>query len=400
MALQLIDSFTIDHASLSPTLQLCMGDLTKLSPADAVDFLVVSSFPGDYTPTTGSLIGSLNQAGVSVQQLSQQKAANYEPKMPCWISNPVNRSNAGIQFSRILVFEPANPSQNATALVPNIFQALSCFQGNKPTTVALPMVCTGSGGVTFQAILQALFYAATYSGGLTGNPMPVIKLVAYNSSQLSMIQPLFATLKSNYLNLVNLYLPGGYQNYAPYAWSTVQGINLPPGLTKRQAFGIRIYTSNYYSTINGILRNPADPNYMTMMPLFTDIDVGLANIIASPGMTYRGEGSMSADRLAQYQIGASIISLAYTSTSRPPGSWYNLSYKFNEHGINCKGVAFVSEYPSENEYLYARNTIVQVNNRTCNTGNTQCTFELQETPINYCSPKVETFMNNIEIEIF
>lgn len=401
MALQLIDSFTIDNATSAPTLQLCMGDLTNLSPADAVNFLVVSALPGDYSPMQGTLIGALNQAGVSVQQLSQNKAANYEPKTPCWISGPVSSPNPGIQFSRILLFEPANPSQSATGLVWSIFQALNCFQGNTSTSVALPMVCTGSGGASFQAIMQALFYAATYAGSLAAYPRPVIKLVAYNSSQLALVQPVFSSLKGNYQNLVGLNLPGGYQNYAPSAWNAVQGISLPVGLTKRQAFGVRIYTTNYYPTINSILRNPADPNYSAMMPLFSAIDSGLFNIAASGGPTYRGESSMSPQRIAQYAPGASIQHLAYTSTARPAGGWYNgANYKFNINGITCRGVSFVSQFPSENEYLYPRNMIATVNSRTCNGNNSQCTFVMTETPVNYCSATVEDFMPYTKAEIF
>ncbi|NII29205.1 hypothetical protein HB364_29265 [Pseudoflavitalea sp. X16] len=400
MALQLIDSFTIDNATSAPVLQLCMGDLTNMAPTDAVTFLVVSALPGDYSPTQGSLIGALSQAGVSVQQLSQNKAANYEPKTPCWISNTVGTPSPGIQFSRILLFEPANPSQTATGLVWSIFQALNCFQGNTSTSVALPMICTGSGGASYQAIMQALFYAATYAGSLTAYPMPTIKLVAYNSSQLALVQPTFTALKGTYQNLVNLNLPGGYQSYAPSAWNAVQGISLPAGLTKRQAFAVRMYTTNYYSTINSVLRNPTDPSYATMMPLFSAIDSGLFNIAASPGMTYRSESNMSPQRIAQYAPGASILHLAYTSTARPAGGWYNGPYKFDINGITCRGVNFVSQYPSENEYLYPRNMIAVVNNRSCNGNNSQCTFTMTETPVNYCSATVEEFIARTKAEIF
>jgi hypothetical protein len=398
MALQLIDSFTIDNADSQPALQLCMGDVTNLSTADAVNFLVVSALPGDYSPSSGSVIGALNQAGVSVEQLSQNKAANYEPKIPCWVSGPVTSNNPGIQFQQILLFEPATPAQAAPGLVWSIFQALSCFQGNTSTTVALPMVCTGSSGASFPAIIQALFNAATYAGSLAAMNLPVIKLVAYNSSQLALVQPVFAALKGNYQNLVNLSLPN-YQFYALSAWSFVQGIGLPTGLTRRQAFGVSIYTSNYYPMINNILRNPSDPNYQPMMPLFGAIDGGLANIAASPGMTYRGERSMSSERLNQYQVGASILSLAYTSTARPAGSWYNgVPYKFNLNGITCPSIGFLSQFP-ENEYLYQRNMIAGVTSRSCNTGNTQCTFGMQETPVNYCSSTVEEFFGKTEVEI-
>lgn len=401
MALQLIDSFTIDNAYSAPTLQLCMGDLTNLAPEDAVDFLVVSAQPGDYSASGGSLIGSLAQAGVSVQQLSNNKAANYEPKIPCWISNTISSSNSGIQFSRILLFEPSNPATDAAGLVWTIFQALNCFQGNNSTTVALPMVCTGSGGASYQDIIQALFYAATFAGSLSAFPMPVIKLVAYDNDKLQLVQPIFSTLKNNYQNLVSLNLPGGYQNYAPGVWNAVQGISLKPGLTQRQAFGVRMWTSNYYGIINSTLRNGnTDPNYYTLMPLFSAIDSGLANIAAFQGETYRGESQMSAERLAQYQVGANILEPGYTSSARPPGSWYNgANYKFNIYGLNSHSIAFLSVYPGEDEYLYPRNMTSTVNGRSCNGDNSLCTFTMQQTTINYCSAEMEEFISKTVIAI-
>ncbi|RBL90523.1 ADP-ribosyltransferase domain-containing protein [Chitinophaga flava] len=402
MALQLIDSFTIDNANGSPTLQLCMGDLTNLSSEDAVDFLVVSASPGDYSASSGSLIGSLAQAGVSVQQLSNNKAANYEPKIPCWISNTISSSNSGIQFNRILLFEPTNPSTDAAGLVWTIFQALNCFQGGSNTTVALPMVCTGSGGASYQDIIQALFYAATFAGSLSAFSMPVIKLVAYDNDKLNQVQPTFSTLKNYYQNLVNLDLPGNYQSYAPDAWSAVQGISLPDRLTKRQAFAVRMWTSNYYGMINSTLRNgSSDQNYYTLMPLFSAIDSGLANIAAFQGETYRGESHMSPQRLAQYQVGANILELGYTSSAQPAGSWYNgASYKFNINGLNSHSIAFLSVYPGEDEYLYARNMTSTVTERSCNDGNSQCTFTMQQTTINYCSADLEEFISKTVIAIY
>ncbi|NII29208.1 hypothetical protein HB364_29280 [Pseudoflavitalea sp. X16] len=401
MALQLIDSFTIDNASGTPTLQLCMGDITNMSSADAVNFLVVSALPGDYTPTPGSLIGALSQAGVSVQQLSQNKAATYEPKMPCWISGPVP-TNPSIQFSRILLFEPASPAQSATGLVWTIFQALNCFQGNNVnTTVALPMVCTGSGGTSFQAIMQALFYAATYAGSLAAYPMPVIKLVVYNSSQLSLVQPVFSALKGTYQGLVGLNLENNYQLYASQAWTDVQGMNLPAGLSKRQAFALRVYTTNYYKTINEVLRRPTDPNYAPMMPLFSAIDSGLSNLPAAPeGPTWRGEDNMTRERIDQYSEGAYIKLLAYTSSQRPPGSWYNgKNYQFTIIGLTLRNVIFVSESPSENEYLFPRNIIIAVNNKYC-PDSTACTFAITETYVNNCSATIEDAVPAATTEIF
>src|SRR6185503_4686133 len=106
MALTVLDSVAIDSGGTGArTLMLCQGDLAQMSSQDAVNFIAVSALPGDYTPSSGSLIGALAQAGVSVQQQSQNKAANYEPTMPCWVSQDV--TSAGLNFNRCILFELA-----------------------------------------------------------------------------------------------------------------------------------------------------------------------------------------------------------------------------------------------------------------------------------------------------
>ncbi|MDF2192572.1 ADP-ribosyltransferase domain-containing protein [Paraflavitalea sp. CAU 1676] len=403
MALQIIDSLTIDNAVSTPQLQLCMGDLTNLSPADQVDFLVVSSVFGNYTPCSTSLIGSLNQAGISVQTLAQNKAASYAPNLLCWISQTISSSNPGIQFSRILVYE--RPLWVEMGFTPawQIFQALNCFQASTSTSVAIPMVSAGSGGgASLPFIMQMLFYAAVYAGSLPSYPLSVIKLVAYNSSQLAQVQPIFAALKSAYLGLIGLpNLPGDYLRYAPAAWIDIQGINLPATLSRRQAFALRVYTSEYHRVINHVLRNPNDPNYAAMMPLFSTIDSGLSNIPRSPGMTYRGEHHMSAERISQYSPGLNIRHQAYTSSQRPAGAIYNAAnYKFNINGVTARQVAFLSEYPAENEYIYHRSMLVNVTSQSCNPTKSQCTFGVTETPINYCSSSSNNAAITAQTEIF
>jgi hypothetical protein len=389
MGLQYIDSLSVDFPGAGTrTLQLCMGDVSNMSPQDHVDFLIVSSFPGDYAPTPGSVIGALNQQGVSVQALSQNKAANYEPVMPCWISQPVSSVNPGIQFGRILLFEPPNPATTAQGLIPDIFRGLSCFNGTGAATAAIPMVCTGSGGANMAYIFYSLFYGSTFGQSSYTFPLTTVKLVVYNQVQLNQVQPLFTQFKNNYTNILSLNLPGGYSNYASNCWAWAQSAQLPPYISKREAFGVRLYTSNYYSEINAVLRgaNPNDPTYMTMMPVFDAINAGLANLPDSAGMTYRGEFGMTPDRINQWTPGNNVVNLAYTSTARPAGSWYNgAPYKFNINGLTCKSISPYSEFPSENEFLYAPDLIQNVTSRTCSNGNAGCTFGANEVVPNWCN---------------
>ncbi|HVV72574.1 MAG TPA: hypothetical protein VHI52_13925, partial [Verrucomicrobiae bacterium] len=141
MGLTVLSSLTIDHpGGGTRTLQLCQGDLSNMSPADQVNILVVSALPGDYSPSQGSLIGALYNKGVSVQQLSTNKAHCYEPVLPTWISQPITNPQPGIEFNQIMVYEPANPATTSAQLVGAIFTSLQAFQGTTVTTVAMPLV--------------------------------------------------------------------------------------------------------------------------------------------------------------------------------------------------------------------------------------------------------------------
>ncbi|MES2002881.1 MAG: ADP-ribosyltransferase [Bacteroidota bacterium] len=364
MGLTLLSSVTIDHPGAGTrTLQLCQGDLSNMLPADYVDILVVSALPGDYSPTPGSLIGALSANGVSVQQLSGNKAFNYEPVLPTWASQPITNPSPGIEFGRIVVYEPANPATTSAQLISTIFQSVQAFQGSTAATVALPLVSTGSGGADPSLILRELFFSAAH-GAATAFPLNLIKLVIYNQSQVAPLLALFNTYVYNYTNLPTLSgLPGNYSGYAGQCWSWAQAnAGNFPNMTARQLFGVQMYTSNYYGTINGALRanSLVDPTYMAIEPLIEAIDSGLSNIVASPGLTYRGINSL----WNPFTPGTTVLELAYTSTSRPAsGFYYSAPYKINLTGQTGKPIANISQYPSENEILYHRlmNELVTAN---------------------------------------
>lgn len=86
MAMTLLDSVAIDHpGAIARNFNLYVGDVADMTGHN-VDVLAVSCLPGDYTPSPGSVLGALAARGVSVQAMSGNKAANYEPDLPCWIS--------------------------------------------------------------------------------------------------------------------------------------------------------------------------------------------------------------------------------------------------------------------------------------------------------------------------
>lgn len=197
LSLEWLDSDRIEQDLNIKVMGLYHGNLTTLKPAEAVDFLVVSALPGDYSPTPGSLIGALNSKGISVATLAQNKAADYEPELPCWISQPITSSESGIAFNRILLYEPADPAQQSDQHVQDIFTALTRFTGNNTTetTVAMPLVSTGSGGAEPAAILTATFNAAKQTME-SDFLLYALKIAVFEDNQVSAMTTLFDQLKN------------------------------------------------------------------------------------------------------------------------------------------------------------------------------------------------------------
>jgi len=334
MALTKLDSMTIDHAgSGTRTIMLCQGDITDMSAADAVDYIAVSALPGDYSPTSGSVIGALNNKGVSVQAQSAHKAANYEPVMPCWVSQDV--SAKGLNFSRFILFEPSNPATNAGWDVDSIFRALQCFTSSANVSIAVPMVSTGSGGVDFSIILRQLFFMGSQFQGLTSWPFSTLKLVVYSSSQAKQAKTAFAAMKQQYAS------PPGAQG----------GAATPAGLTQRQTNCIRAYTGSLYRTLNNGLRahSLTNPTYLQYLATITGISTGLRNLPPYKGLALRGT-NLPASVRAKYTVEALITHLSFTSTSfTNPWGGTDL-IKINS--LTGPKVNMISMFPGENEVLF------------------------------------------------
>src|SRR4051812_33471762 len=102
--MKLLDSLAVTYKGETRYIELYLGDLTAMTPQEAVDVLIVSAFPNSYWPTASSLIGALAQKGVSVAALAKDKATDLRQTFSCWLSKEI--TGPGIQFKRILCFEP------------------------------------------------------------------------------------------------------------------------------------------------------------------------------------------------------------------------------------------------------------------------------------------------------
>jgi hypothetical protein len=130
-------------------IELYQGDLTYVSRNEGFDLLVVSAFPYDYTPTITSLIGALHRQGLSVAKLSIIKDVDLRASFSCWLSHEFKPDDYGLQFRRILCFEPLVRGR-PPELVGDIFRALTPILAERPDIkkVALPVVAAGDQGYT------------------------------------------------------------------------------------------------------------------------------------------------------------------------------------------------------------------------------------------------------------
>ncbi|MEU1285042.1 ADP-ribosyltransferase [Kitasatospora sp. NPDC005856] len=366
MALTLIDSFTVDHPRPHEgTVRFLYGDLTQLAPDDAVDVLVVSCRPDDYTPAHGTLLEALSKAGISVEDLAKKKEADYREQLSCWISQPV--TNTGVQFKRILVFEPKETGADTVASVWKIFQALACFSPTDPVRVAVPLVCAGACGAKAADVLSALTWAAAHHESLGTGTLCAVNIVALTEDLGKQLKPTFTGIKNDYANVFCLNLPDSkkppyfYRTFVADAQTRVEKLRqagqLPLSVTHRQALAVCIYTTNYYQAINSVLyrKNPTDPEYRQMFPLVEAIDSGLWNLKLHPGKVYRG-ATMEQSEIDKQTVGLTTTNKGYTSATKTasvaegwPG---NVKLTLDsESGVE---VWNYSAYPDEDEVLFHR----------------------------------------------
>lgn len=194
--MKLLDSIR-SHGSHDRRVELYQGDLTDVSTQDAFDLLVVSAFPDDYVPTSGSLIGALDEKGLSVGRLARAKEVDLRANFSCWLSAELPQRD-GLRFRRLLCFEPLVRGR-PPEVVGDIFRALVPILAEHEdiTTIALPMVAAGDQGYSVDEILIPLLDAALHSLE-QGLPLERIKIVAYSQDTADEAATLFAKHKAEH----------------------------------------------------------------------------------------------------------------------------------------------------------------------------------------------------------
>lgn len=196
--MQQLATLTISAGNEERSIELWQGDLTNMSSTEAVDVLVVSAFPNNYYPNRGTLIGALDQKGVSVELLAKNKQVDLRETCSCWLSHKIEAQDPGIQFDHILCFEPfilGNPAD----VVSDIFRSLVPFiiGDMQVTQVAMPLVSTGNVGAPVAEMVDALFGASIHWME-SGLPLKCLKIVEISPVKAAEIKGAFEILKKQY----------------------------------------------------------------------------------------------------------------------------------------------------------------------------------------------------------
>ena len=185
--MRLISSIDVRDGHNVRRIGLYHGDLTKIPAEHAVDILIVSAFPNDYTPTVGSLIGALDQVGLSIATLSKNKAFDLRLTNGFWLSQQLESEYRRLNIDRVLCFEPSIIGE-PPSVVGQLFRSLFPFlRDDRDATIAMPLVATGDQKWKPSEIIPPLLEAASTWFG-RGLPVKEIKIVERSPETLEQLR--------------------------------------------------------------------------------------------------------------------------------------------------------------------------------------------------------------------
>lgn len=180
--MKLLDRLTIPGTDKK--IELLRGDLAAIPREHAVDVLILSAFPDDYTPTPTSLIGALWAKDLSVKALAEDCEEDLRQTYSCWLSKPIGPEHSDLHFSRILCYEPLRRGR-AAELVGDVFRALAPFTLGPPhiKSVAMPILASGDQGQPASEMLAAIMIAG-FNWLIRGFPVETIKIMVRADARL------------------------------------------------------------------------------------------------------------------------------------------------------------------------------------------------------------------------
>jgi hypothetical protein len=196
-AMELLETLTVRRSDGESHIRLYRGDLAAIPTEEAVDLLIVSAFPNSYTALPDSVIGALQNQGLSVAELAEDKSDDLRRTFGCWLSKPLPGPLAArLHFRRLLCFEPLYRG-SPPEVVGEIFRCLMPFAWGIPPirSVALPLIASGKMQVPASTMFEPLIKAAE-QWLQRGLPLEAIKIVERDGLKADDLRRRFAALKA------------------------------------------------------------------------------------------------------------------------------------------------------------------------------------------------------------
>lgn len=132
--------------------ELIHGDITALP--FKVDLLCISAFRNDYAPTHSSVVGHLFRKGINVERLSHQPYLDFKDSLGVWVSSAVPNDI----FNQLVCVEIIGRNRSLQHVIKNLFAVISALeiQGQKNTTLALPLLGSGNQGIDTGLVMPTL----------------------------------------------------------------------------------------------------------------------------------------------------------------------------------------------------------------------------------------------------
>jgi len=196
--MQLLDYIQVKTDKGFADIELYLGDLSAIPKEHKVDIVILSAFPNNYAPTPNTLIGSLDQKGLSVAKLAEDKDMDLRKTLWCWFSKELPREQMEkFNFARVLCFEPERKKDDAAEYVADIFRCLNNFVFDDDVNhVAMPAVAAGNQQASVIKITEAIIEAATF-WLQRGLPLQSIKVVEINEKKAEDLRKVFANYKAH-----------------------------------------------------------------------------------------------------------------------------------------------------------------------------------------------------------
>lgn len=191
-----LSQLDIKQSNNTASIQLFHGDLSAIPSEFATDILVISAFPGNYIASKGSLIKALEDKGLSVSELAEDKETDLRSSLNCWLSKPLSQADQQkFNFKKILCFEPGEKIKEPEEVVGDIFRCINSFAFDENNNeLAMPVIGTGYQQVSLEKMLPALLTACHFwlSNGL---PLEHIRLVIHDKEKVDQALAIFNSFK-------------------------------------------------------------------------------------------------------------------------------------------------------------------------------------------------------------